>query len=275
VKKQKKDVNANAFPDRARLTSPVMVFPPPESLLDACAKRVLRDLDALCVRTADGYALRDGSTLPSAVCRALIDACQRGSNQLTDSFTRLFGDVSRTALTSVSVRGTTDLSDDGLEHLLRHDLTELTLERCPLLTCRTFLRIFEHAENLRSLTVGPNVPIFWFDEHHPNRAGAVTASRGPVGADETAARLERLVIRNVKEWPSDRFVDDMVDQLSPRLSLLRLLDLSNCSGMGVLLFAFKLLNCRLPAIHTLVLHNVQHLQKYDVITKICSLRSLV
>lgn len=237
----------------------------PESLFCLCLKYVSRNLDTLCYEKPEGYTLHEGLALPSEICEPFIEAYQNHGGAIFDCFAHLFEDVTKTNLRSVHIRNSS-ITDDGLEYLLRHDLFELTLTNCQNLTHKTYINIFKHAVNLRSLTIGPNVQITPY-----NKLSNCSLSLDdiPMRINKKAPNLKHLVLRAISESPytSDNiFLGVMLDKLHQ----LRVLDLSYCLGVGSLRYVSRLIN-----LHTLILFDVPHLQDNDAIIAICTLQSLV
>jgi len=237
----------------------------PESLFCLCLKYVARNLDTLCTETPDGYTLHDGLALPSEICEPFIEVYQSNGGEIFDHFAHLFVDVTKTNLRSVHISNSS-ITDDGLEYLLCHDLYELTLTNCQNLTHKTYINIFKHAVNLRSLTIGPNVQITPYNKLSNS---SLSLDDLPSRIYKKAPNLRHFVLRAIAESPftSDNiFLGVMLDKLIQ----LRFLDLSYCLGVGSLRYL-----CKLTSLHTLILFDVPHLQNNDAIINICSLKSLV
>lgn len=237
----------------------------PESLFCLCLKYVAQNLDILCAETSNGYILRDGLALPREICEAFIEIYQKNGGQIFDDLAHIFVDVTKTNLRSVHICNST-ISDGGLEFLLCHDLYELTLTNCQNLSHKTYINILKHSDNLRSLTIGPNVQITPYTKP-PN--SSLSLNDLPSRIYKKAPNLRHFVLRAIAESPfaSDNlFLGFMIDKLTQ----LRFLDLSYCLGVGNLHFLRKL-----NSLHTLILFDVPHLQKNDAIINICSLKSLV
>jgi len=237
----------------------------PESLFSLCLKYVARNLDTLCTETPDGFTLHDGLALPSEICEPFIATYQSNGGEIFDRFAHLFVDVSKTNLRSVKISNSS-ITDDGLEYLLCHDLYELTLTNCQNLTHKTYINIFKHAVNLRSLTIGPNVQITPYNKLHDS---SLSLDDLPSRIYKKAPNLRHFVLRAIAESPftSDNiFLGVMLDKLTQ----LRFLDLSYCLGVGNLHYL-----CKLTNLHTLILFDVPHLQNNEAIINICSLKSLV
>jgi len=237
----------------------------PESLFCLCLKYVARNLDTLCSETSEGYTLHEGLALPSEICEPFIETYQNNGGEIFDCFAHLFEDVTKTNLRSVHIRNSS-ITDDGLEYLLRHDLYEITLTNCQNLTHKTYINIFKHAINLRSLTIGPNVQITPY-----NKLSTCSLSLDdiPIRINKKAPNLKHLVLRAIAEssYSSDNiFLGVMLDKLLQ----LKVLDLSYCLGVGSLRYL-----CKLTSLHTLILFDVPYLQDNDAILNICSLQSLV
>lgn len=237
----------------------------PESLFCLCLKYVARNLETICSEIPEGYTLHEGLALPSEICEPFIETYQNNGEEILDCFTYLFEDVTKTNLRSVHIRNSS-ITDDGLEYLLRHDLYELTLTNCQNLTHKTYINIFKHAVNLRSLTIGPNVRI---TPYNKLSNCSLTLDDIPIRINKKAPNLKHLVLRAIAESPysSDNiFIGVMLDKLLQ----LRVLDLSYCLGVGNLRYL-----CKLTNLHTLILFDVPHLQDTDAINNICSLQTLV
>ncbi|VVC39427.1 Hypothetical protein CINCED_3A020042 [Cinara cedri] len=238
----------------------------PESLFCLCLKYVARNLDIVCKDTPAGYTLHEGLALPSEICEPFIEAYQNNGGEIFDCFAHLFEDVTKTNLRSVNIRNSS-ITDDGLEYLLRHDLEELILTNCQNLSHKTYINIFKHAVNLRSLTIGPNVQI---TPYNKLSNCSLTLDDVPIIIHRKAPNLKHLVLRAIAESPfsSDNiFLGVMLDKLLQ----LRVLDLSYCLGVGSLRYL-----CKLNSLHTLILFDVPHLQdSSDAILNICTLTSLV
>ncbi|XP_050432826.1 protein zer-1 homolog [Adelges cooleyi] len=237
----------------------------PESLFCLCLKYVASHLDLLCKETLEGYTLHEGLALPSEICEPFIETYQNNGNEIYDCFAHLFEDVTKTNLRSVHIRNSS-ITDDGLEYLLRHDLYELTLTNCHYLTHKTYKNIFKHANNLRSLTIGPNVQI---TPYNKLTNCSLSLDDVPIRINKKAPNLKHLVLRAIAESPysSDNiFLGVMLDKLLQ----LRVLDLSYCLGVGSLRYL-----CKLTNLHTLILFDVPHLQDNEAILHICTLQSLV
>lgn len=237
----------------------------PESLFCLCLKYVARNLDTLCSETSEGYTLHDGLALPSEICEPFIETYQNNGGEIFDCFAHLFEDVTKTNLRSVHIRNSS-ITDDGLEYLLRHNLYEITLTNCQNLTHKTYINIFKHTVNLRSLTIGPNVQITPFSKLS---SSTLSLEDIPKRINKKAPNLKHLVLRAIVETPytsDNMFLGAMLDKLSH----LRVLDLSYCLAIGNLRHL-----CKLTNLHTLILFDVPHLQDNDAIHNICSLQSLV
>lgn len=237
----------------------------PESLFSLCLRYVAQNLDTLCTETPDGYTLHDGLALPSEICEPFIASYQSNGGEVFDRFAHLFVDVTKTNLRSVNISNAS-ITDDGLEYLLCHDLYELTLTNCMNLTHKTYINIFKHAVNLRSLTIGPNVQITPFNKLQDS---TLSLDDLPSRIYKKAPNLRHFVLRAIAESPftSDNiFLGVMLDKLTQ----LRFLDLSYCLGVGNLHYL-----CKLTNLHTLILFDVPHLQNNEAIINICSLKSLV
>ncbi|XP_026808471.1 protein zer-1 homolog [Rhopalosiphum maidis] len=237
----------------------------PESLFCLCLKYVARNLDTLCTEMPNGYTLHDGLALPSEICEPFIETYQSNGGEIFDHFAHLFKDVTKTNLRSVHISNSS-ITDDGLEYLLCHDLYELTLTNCQNLTHKTYMNIFKHASNLRSLTIGPNVQITPYNKLSNS---SLSLDDLPSRIYKKAPNLRHFVLRAIAESPfstDNIFLGVMLDKLVQ----LRVLDLSYCLGVGSLRYL-----CKLTNLHTLILFDVPHLQNNDAILNICSLQTLV
>lgn len=229
-------------------------------------KFIVNNLQTICLETSEGYKLYEGLVLPSEICEPLIETYQN-IGEVNDVFVRLFEDIDKTKLFSVHICNST-ITDDGLEHLLRHNLYELSLTNCQYLTQRTYTNIFKYSGNLRSLFIGPSVRIT------PNAltGNPHTFDDLPKSINSKAPNLKHLVLRAILESSSHPhgiekpFLGNMLDDLLQ----LRVLDLSHCLAIGSL----KNL-CQLTNLHTLILFNVHDLQNHGAIPYICSLKTLV
>lgn len=238
----------------------------PDSLFSLCLKFVARNLDTVCSDSSAGYRLHEGLALPSEICEPFIETYQNNGGEIFDCFAHLFEDVTKTNLRSVHIRNSS-ITDNGLEYLLRHDLYELTLKNCQNLTHKTYINIFKHAVNLRSLSIGPNVQITPYSKLSNC---TLTLDDIPLKINRRAPNLKHLVLRAIAESPfsSDNiFLGIMLDKLVQ----LRVLDLSYCLGVGSLQYL-----CKLTNLHTLILFDVPQLQDSSAaILNICTLTSLV
>ncbi|CAD7081850.1 unnamed protein product [Hermetia illucens] len=196
--------------------------------------------------------LREGIVIPNEICDRFLAYHQRRCQQITDGFVQVFRDVDRTPLRYVHLRNS-EITDKGIELLLRHNLTSLSLWYCNSVTKESRHTLAKYGENLKSLELGLNVDLLKLSE--PNE-------KTPLDFQLNLPHLRRLVLNGVVLQPSLQF---------SHLQDLQYLDLTSCIFAEFSLEAL----CTLPNLHTLILFNVWPLaNQFHIISRLRSLQHL-
>lgn len=235
------------------------------SLFDLSLKCVTWNIQILCSETRKGYTLHPEIALPKLICDRYIKLYQNIGGKINNRFAHIFKNVTKTKLGSLHIFDS-NISDDCLKYLLRHNLREITLENCLKLSQETNINIIKYSCNLRTLAMGSNVRII---PHSEVLNISLSLDDIPERSSGEALKLTQLVLRGIEDIPFAfpyLFSNNSLD----KLLLLKVLDFSNCLNVGNLEYLRKF-----PNLHTLILFNVDILQDNDAISHICSLRSLV
>ncbi|XP_073836119.1 protein zer-1 homolog isoform X2 [Musca autumnalis] len=196
------------------------------------------------------YYLRDGVVLPNIICDRLIDTYQKQLYQkFDDKFICLFRDTKRTSLKVVHLRNS-NLTNYGLEILMRHKLYSLSMWYCDKVTVQSHELLAQHGESLRSLELG--IGSHMLQNAEPNE-------KDPVDFQFNCPHLRRLVLNVVV--------------LHQRLTFAHLTDLTHLDLTSCILASFSLQALStLPKLHTLILFNVWPIA--NQLHAICSLSRL-
>lgn len=235
----------------------------PESLLRMCIKSLANNMSKFCSETPNGFMLHEGLTLSRQMCEEFIECFQNNNYELTDSIANLFNDITRTTLRSVHIRNSTKITDNGLKYLLQHNLDSLSITNCPKITYKGYTNIFERDSKLWSISIRPDEKI---TPYYDSSSCLQTSDKIN---NKKATNLKYLILRSVAK-SSDSIDNQYLSDTLKNLSQLRFLDLSYCSGVGTLKYLSQL-----TSLHTLILFDVQNIQKNDAILNICALQSLV
>ncbi|XP_061389099.1 protein zer-1 homolog [Musca vetustissima] len=196
------------------------------------------------------YHLRGGVVLPNTICDRLIDTYQKQFYQkFGDKFISLFRDTNRTSLKVVHLRNS-NLTNYGLEILMRHKLYSLSMWYCDKVTVQSHELLAQHGESLRSLELG--IGSHMLQNAEPNE-------KEPVDFQFNCPHLRRLVLNAVV--------------LHQRLTFAHLTDLTHLDLTSCILASFSLQALStLPKLHTLILFNVWPIA--NQLHAICSLSRL-
>lgn len=95
--------------------------------------------------------------LPQSIAELLLStACQNFPGQIDPLYISMFSNVRQCTLRKVDLRSS-KLTDNSIQYLLKHKLTHLDVRDCPLLTCRSFIKINCTCPSLISLSVCKNI----------------------------------------------------------------------------------------------------------------------
>ncbi|XP_059218203.1 protein zer-1 homolog isoform X1 [Stomoxys calcitrans] len=196
------------------------------------------------------YHLRGGIVLPNDICDRLIDTFQKQFYQkFGDKFISLFRDTNRTSLNVVHLRNS-NLTNYGLEILMRHKLYSLSMWYCDKVTVESHELLALHGASLRSLELG--IGSHMLQNAEPN-------DKEPVDFQFNCPHLRRLVLNGVV--------------LHHRLQFAHLRDLTHLDLTSCILANFSLQALSsLPKLHTLILFNVWPIA--NQLHAICCLRRL-
>lgn len=230
-----------------------------ESLLDNCFDYINSHLETICEYEDDaGLKLLPGLALPVEICERLLNVRCNSLKRIGSTFVNIFKDTECTRLKRVRLRRS-DITDDDLEILLRHKLTELEVAQNGLLTDACIDMITEYGTTLTCLCFD-STDIFTANLNH-----TVETTFTPRGYVFLCPQLKKLTLRGIHALTSDFY-----NILLKPLTTLTHLDLSNCDDLGSL-------DCtaHLPSLISLILYNVDDIDvKVPAICKLKSLRHL-
>lgn len=161
----------------------------------------------------------------------------------------IFQDVNRTPLKFVSLRNSS-ITDDGMEILFQHKLVSLSMWYCEAITVKSWYKLIEMCNQLRSLELGRYVDMLKFSE--PNE-------KEPIDFQLDLPNLRRLILNGVVLQRTIKF---------NHLKELSYLDLTSCIFAN---FSLKQLS-DLPNLSTLILFNVWPIE--DEIHVLCEMKNL-
>ncbi|XP_067645920.1 protein zer-1 homolog isoform X1 [Eurosta solidaginis] len=225
----------------------------PMTLQDIIYKYICENLDVISFEDDDmGGRMRhlnEGIVLPNDICDRLLEAYQRFRRHLSDEVINLFQDTTRTSLKIVHLRNS-NLSNEGLELLMRHKLYSLTIWYCKQINVHAARLLTQHGEGLRSLELGINAHML--QKCEPNE-------KESVDFQFNCPHLRRLVLNGVV--------------LHNGLKLNSLYELTHLDLTSCMLATFSLeVLATLPLLHTLILFNVWPIA--NQLQAICMLRRL-
>lgn len=171
------------------------------------------------------------------------------NEDIDDQFMFIFRDKHRTPLKHISLRNCT-ISNAGMELLLRHELTSLSMWYCDSVTTEIWPTLIEHGRNLKSLELGRYVDMLKYSE--PNE-------KTPIDFQLDLPNLRKLILNAVVLQPTLKFA---------QLTQLSYLDLTSCIFAEFTLEALT----ELPNLQSLILFNVWPLEQE--IPTICKLKNL-
>lgn len=250
----------------------------PDTLFDQCIKFIVQHLE--CLATANPVTneleLKEGLSLPSEICDALIEVYQQNGKILDDRFVNIFENPERARLKRVKLRRA-EISDDTLCLLLNHNLIELDIANCTTLTHGSLAHLNEKGDSLISLSLGtyaqilPDslMPDIQLDEPiNPISLIGTTSGYEKRGYILRAPNLRRLTVRKLRmqDIPEEKLYFPLL--LKP-LKKLTHLDLSGCFDLLDLGYLEHLSNLTL-----LILHNVVGLTNPLALASIKKLKGL-
>lgn len=229
----------------------------PERLLDICFDYINKHLKAICpVDDSGKMQLMENLSLPVEICERLLNVRSNSFTPINSSFINIFRNTSCTRLKRVRLRKT-DITDDDLEILLKHRLTELEISNSPNLTSSCINCLNEYGISLYSLSIGENTNIF-----PPKIYGKIKVNEYERNYIVLVPMLKRLSLKSLKMLPSDFYSIFLY-----RLTNLTYLDLSNCSDLGTFEYSEHLAN-----LTSLILYNVSGMK--SMVPAICKLTNL-
>ena len=148
----------------------------PENLQTQCIHYIAHQMECIATKTSDTWCLKPGISLPQVLCEKLLSTCVDLGVELEDSLLHIFHDVSNTRLRRAFFRNSSKITDNGLEYILRHGLTELDISQCECLTPKTVEHINKYCKGLNTLLIGDSHSIlsdidFGFNEPLQNDVG--------------------------------------------------------------------------------------------------------
>lgn len=218
------------------------------TLLEVVSNYLSNNLN-IVIEDPKSMVLREGIIIPTDICDKFIEEYQRRNREVTDEFIQIFRDTQRTPLKFVHLRNST-ITDSGLEMLVQHNLTSLSLLYCEHITSGARHILAAHGENLKSLELGLNVNLLQLS--------------GPSSKTllDFLPNLRRLVLKSV--------ILDPCVSLS-NMQCLNYLDLTSCIFADFSLDALR----HLPNLNTLILFNVWPIvNQFDAIIQLKSLQTL-
>ncbi|XP_013781312.1 protein zer-1 homolog [Limulus polyphemus] len=242
----------------------------PDSLLDICIKYCLENDYIICNINTDKdseqqtSSLREGISLQLGICERMLQIYQeRMHRTVDDTFLCVFNDPVKTRLKKVDLYNS-NITDDGLETVLRHDIDELGISNCFNLTERSLELINSAGSNILSLCIGTTVQIF----QHKMLFFELFMGEEPEKTEMFILKtpnLRKLIFKGLEVEVPTHY--DFFSVLLKPLKMLVHLDLSSCSPL-------KDLSClkTLENLISLILYDVPKLHKH--ITTICQLKKL-
>ncbi|XP_050432282.1 protein zer-1 homolog isoform X2 [Adelges cooleyi] len=238
----------------------------PESLFFLCLKYLAGNLDVLCQKTREGYALRENVAVPSVFWKLIIETCQKNGMDINDSFANIFKNDTKTKFKSLSLRNSS-ISINGLELFLRHNLYELTLIDCDSLSYEMFNILFDYAHNLEMLNIDAGIITTKHSENSSKRLCRIVQN-----INLKAPNLKHLVLRKLVISPYFSLDNTKLNH-EFRVLMMKLEILDFSYSLGIDCFYYNM--CNPTNLHTLILFNAQNLEKNDTILHICTLKTLV
>ncbi|CAG9864354.1 unnamed protein product [Phyllotreta striolata] len=232
----------------------------PETLLDICFDYINKHPKTICNPDfcMKGLQLMEGLSLPVEICERLLNVRNNSLTPVDSNFINIFRNTDCTRLKRVKLRQS-ELLDEDLEILLKHNLCELDLSLCSNLTSDCIQYITDNCSNLLSLSIGEDTDIF------PVRIfGKFPLDRELYNKQYIfhTPNLRRLTIRSLHLLNPDFFMI-----LLYPLTNLTHLDLSNCHDLNDFSYTQQLVN-----LNSLILYNVHGIE--PMIPAICKLTNL-
>ncbi|XP_066603108.1 protein zer-1 homolog [Prorops nasuta] len=230
----------------------------PESLRDLCFNLICQNLDTISEVDSSGHrTLKKGIVFPSEICEKIIEHAQRTkAANFNDSFFSIFKNAFTTKLKRIKIVDSS-LTDQSIETLTSHQLTQLELVDCPKITEKSIEYINAKSENLQIMAFRGDTPIL------PNTAPFdIYYKRGYIFK---ALKLKRLALEHLDlQRPSHEYLNLLAGM--PKLTHL---DLSSCSSIDSFHFysllpnltALNLYNVRINHIAVEFVENICHLKK--------------
>lgn len=238
----------------------------PDTLFDQCIKFIVNHIE--CLASADPVTneleLREGLSLPSEICDALIEVYQQNGKILDDRFINIFENPERARLKRVKLRRAT-INDDSLCLLLNHNLIELDIANCTTLTEGSLAHLNEKGDSLISLSLGSYVQVL------PDSLIPDIKFKDDVSGYEKrgyilrAPNLRRFTVKKL-HIPEEKIYFPLL--LKP-LKKLTHLDLSGCFDLRDLSYLEEL-----PLLISLILHNMLGLTNPAALASVKKLKGL-
>lgn len=234
----------------------------PETLLDICFDYINKHPETICnpgFSSEEDLQLLDGLSLPVEICERLLNVRNNSLTPVDSNFINLFRNTDCTRLKRVKLRRQSEIKDQDLEILLKHNLVELDLSLCPNLTPTCIHHITENSSNLLFLSVGEDTDIFPVRMFGKSPIGQELYDKGYIFY---APNLRKLTLKGLHLLQSDFYMI-----LLYPLSNLTHLDLSNCNDLHDFSYTQHLIN-----LTSLILYNVHGIEL--MIPAICKLTNL-
>ncbi|CRL08339.1 CLUMA_CG021260, isoform A [Clunio marinus] len=236
---------------RVRLKEQLFLDGDKPSLLETIFKYLANNLNLISQLNpvTKTWELKDDVIIPNEICDRFLQFYQSCSLGINDKFINIFKHTNRTPLKFVALRNSS-ITDDGMQHLLRHKLISLSLWYCDKITNASWSNLIANGSEMKNLELGKLVDML--KNREPNE-------KTPIDFQMDLPKLKRLVLNGVALQSSITF---------SHLKELSYLDLTAC------LFAdFSLESLvHLPQLQTLILFNVWPLERE--IPTICQLKKL-
>ena len=119
--------------------------------MESCAKNL--HVFCTCDRTRKLYSLSNNVFLSAQICHALLKTFEKLGIRFTDEICHIFADREKCQIIYAKVPES-DITDDGAEWLLAHNLIEADFAGCRYLTPKTRISVNKHGKNLKFLSIG-------------------------------------------------------------------------------------------------------------------------
>lgn len=202
-------------------------------------------------RSISLWELNADICLPEPIADDLLSVASKNYPEKVDTqFVSMFSNINQCKLRKVDLRSS-KVTDEGLEYLLNHNLTQLDIRECDNLTSNSYKNLNRRGDSLYSLAIGKNL-----FENLPGQTAHLL----------NLCQLRNFTVNNL-EFRSSKFTEFLKLSMFENLSAL---DLSGCADLAD---ASGLANLKLT---NLTLYNCTLSMEFlDNIIKITTLRFVV